>query len=59
MANCPTKVRFNGQTLKYHINSKYLGIALDRPVAFKEHLYKTSDNLKTKLTIIQKLIGTF
>ena len=51
-------VRMNEKILKHEVHPVYLGITLDRPLIFKEHLMKTAAKLKTRNNLLMKLAGT-
>lgn len=57
-SNRELNVFINNTRLKHNSSPKYLGITLDRTLSFNAHLTKTSQKIKTRNNIIQKLTGT-
>lgn len=51
-------VQLNNKLLNHNHNAKYLGITLDRTLSYNAHLTKTSQKIKTRNNIIQKLTGS-
>ena len=48
-------VSFCGKPVKNDPFPKYLGVTLDRSLAYQEHLQKVAGKLKTRINIIRKL----
>ena len=57
-ANRKLKVVFHGETVKHNFTPKYLRITLDGSLTYKDHLYKLSMKLRTRLNQIHMLAGT-
>jgi hypothetical protein len=58
LANRELRIEMNGSLLRNNIFSKYLGVTLDRTLAFRQHLKNVAAKLKTRYNVIQKLCGT-
>lgn len=57
-ANKEISVHFCGERIKNEKTPVYFGITLDRTLSFKIHLHKLSAKLKTRIGLINKLVGT-
>lgn len=58
MTNQNLIVHFCGHTVIHDPLQVYLGVTLDRNPSYKEHLKKVTSKLKTRLSLIYKLVGT-
>ena len=51
-------VHMNGQRLKHDPYPVYLGVTLDRPLSYREHLSRSAAKLKSRNNLIANLAGT-
>jgi hypothetical protein len=51
-------VRFAGTEIQHVEHPKYLGVTLDRTLAYNAHLTKTSKKVSIRINIERKLAGT-
>ena len=57
-ANHALKIHTENKQLSPEPCPKYLGVTLDRTLAYKKHIGKVAQKLKTRNSILKKLAGT-
>jgi hypothetical protein len=51
-------VMFNGTSIKHVDHPQYVGVTLDRTLAFKSHLEKAAKKVSSRVNLVRKLAGT-
>jgi len=52
------KVKYNNETLPFYSEHKYLGVTLDRSLAFRRHLASLRKKLPSRVTLLRRLSGS-